>query len=62
MIARFPFTPEVGSPVVDKKKETIGKVSWIFGPTENPYVEIKLNRDPKKRLSILNEEVYVEEI
>ncbi len=62
LIARFPKTPKMGSPVLDKKKKIIGKISWIFGPADDPYVEIKLNKEPKKRLSILNENIYVEEI
>ncbi len=62
VIARFPHTPMMGSPVLDKKKNKIGEVSWIFGPVADPYVEIKLENEPKKRLSILNDKIYVEEM
>ena len=62
VIARFSHTPEEGTPVMDKKKIKIGKVGWIFGPADHPYVEIKLSRVPKKRLSILNDKIYVEEM
>ncbi len=62
LIAKFNTIPEVGSSVLDKKKKEIGEVRWIFGPVDDPYVEVGLESDTKKRLSILNEKIYVEEI
>jgi len=62
MIGRFTHVPEMGTAVLDKRKRTIGKVTWIFGPVERPFVEIKTNNDSRKRVSILNEPIYVEEI
>ncbi len=62
IIARFPEMPKIGALVFDNKNELIGKVGWIFGPVEDPYVEIKLDIDPKKRLTMIKEKIYVEEI
>ncbi|MEF8873371.1 MAG: Gar1/Naf1 family protein [Candidatus Thermoplasmatota archaeon] len=62
MIGRFTHVPDIGAPVIDKRKKNIGEVTWIFGPTEKPFVEIKSGSDGRKRVSILNEPIYVEEI
>ena len=62
IIARFPKIPKIGASVFDNKNELIGKVGWIFGPVEDPYVEIKLDIDPKHRLTMMREKIYVEEI
>ncbi|MBS3782442.1 MAG: hypothetical protein KGY66_02140 [Candidatus Thermoplasmatota archaeon] len=62
IIARFLKLPQIGASVFDNKKKFIGEVGWIFGPVENPYVEIKLNIDSKKRLTMMREKIYVEEI
>lgn len=62
IIARFARLPKMGAQVMDKRKKHLGEVTWIFGPAEDPYVEIKTNSDPGKRLSILNKDIYAEEI
>lgn len=49
LIARSTKTPSPGGIVFDSNKNKIGKVSYIFGPTKEPYVSIRLfksaNRD-----------------
>ena len=49
LIARSNKTPSPGGIVFDSNKNKIGKVSFVFGPTKNPYVSIRLfksaNRD-----------------
>ena len=49
LIARSNKTPSPGGIVFDSNKNKIGKVSYVFGPTKNPYVSIRLfksaNRD-----------------
>ncbi|MFP4001248.1 MAG: Gar1/Naf1 family protein [Candidatus Natronoplasma sp.] len=62
LIARFSKTPESGARVFDNKSKLIGKVGWIFGPVDDPYVEVKLKDDPKKRLTMMNGKIYAEEI
>lgn len=62
LITKFQVVPEVGATILDKKKKEIGEVTWIFGPTQDPYIEVNLHSDTKKRLSILNEKLYLEEI
>ncbi|MFP3871366.1 MAG: Gar1/Naf1 family protein [Candidatus Natronoplasma sp.] len=62
IIGRFPRLPEMGSQIIDKRKKPIGEVTWIFGPVNRPFVEIRTRLDPKKRLSILDEPIFVEEI
>ena len=49
LIARSTRTPSPGGIVFDSNKNKIGKVSYVFGPTKEPYVSIRLfksaNRD-----------------
>ena len=49
LIARSSKTPSPGGIVFDNNKNKIGKVSYVFGPTKQPYVSIRLfksvNRD-----------------
>jgi len=49
LIARSDKTPSPGGIVFDSKKNKIGKVSYVFGPTKKPYISIHLfksaNRD-----------------
>ena len=53
LIARSSKTPSPGGIVFNSDKPKIGKVSYVFGPTKNPYVSIKLfksvNLDKIKR-------------
>lgn len=49
LIARSTKTPSPGAIVYDSKKNKIGKVGYVFGPTKRPYISIRLfksaNRD-----------------
>lgn len=53
LIARTTKTPAPGAIVFDSNKKRIGKVGYVFGPTVNPYVSIRLfrqaNREEIKR-------------
>jgi len=62
IIARFSKIPGIGANVFDNKNKLIGEVDWIFGPVEDPFVEVKLNVNPRKRLTMMREKIYVEEI
>ena len=42
LIARSSKTPSPGGIVFDSNKNKIGKVSYVFGPTKNPYISIRL--------------------
>ena len=42
LIARSSKTPSPGGIVFDSNKNKIGKVSYVFGPTKQPYVSIRL--------------------
>ena len=42
LIARSDKTPSPGAIVYDSKKNKIGKVGYVFGPTKRPYVSIRL--------------------
>jgi RNA-binding protein len=44
LIARSTKTPSPGGIVFDSNKNKIGKVSYVFGPTKEPYVSIRLFR------------------
>ena len=42
LIARSDKTPSPGAVVFDSRKNKIGKVGYVFGPTKKPYVSIRL--------------------
>ena len=42
LIARSSQTPSSGGIVFDSNKNKIGKVSYVFGPTKQPYISIRL--------------------
>ena len=42
LIARSDRTPSPGAVVFDSRKNKIGKVGYVFGPTKKPYVSIRL--------------------
>lgn len=42
LIARSSKTPSAGGLVFDSNKNKIGKVSYVFGPTKQPYISIRL--------------------
>ena len=42
LIARSTKTPSPGGIVLDGNKNKIGKVNYVFGPTKQPYVSIRL--------------------
>ena len=48
LIARSDKTPSPGAIVFDSKKNKIGKVSYVFGPTKKPYISIRLFRSANK--------------
>lgn len=53
LIARSNKTPSAGGIVFNSNKQKIGKVNYVFGPTKNPYISIRLfksvNLDEIKR-------------
>lgn len=42
LIARSDKTPSDGGIVFDSNKNKIGKVNYVFGPTNKPYISIRL--------------------
>ena len=42
LIARSDKTPSPGAIVYDSKKNKIGNVGYVFGPTKKPYISIRL--------------------
>ena len=48
LIARSNKTPSPGGIVFDSNKNKIGKVSYVFGSTKNPYVSIRLFRSANR--------------
>ena len=42
LIARSDKTPSPGAIVYDSKKNKIGKVGYVFGPSKKPYISIRL--------------------
>jgi rRNA processing protein Gar1 len=56
--ARFP--PRNRVIVRDNRKNEVGRVFRVFGPTHSPYVSIRPRTDIKT-LAVLGKEVYVDE-
>ena len=48
LIARSSQTPTSGGIVFDSNNNKIGKVSYVFGPTKQPYVSIRLFKSANK--------------
>ncbi len=48
LIARSTKTPSPGAIVFDSKKNKIGKVGYVFGPTKQPYISIRLFRSANR--------------
>ena len=48
LIARSDKTPSPGAIVYDSKKNKIGKVGYVFGPTKKPYISIRLFRSANR--------------
>ena len=49
LIARSDKTPSPGAYVFNSKKKKIGKVNYVFGPTKNPYISIRLFKSTNKK-------------
>ena len=49
LIARSDKTPTAGGIVFDSKKNKIGKVSYVFGPTKQPYITIRLFKSANRK-------------
>ncbi len=62
LIAKFPELPPISAQVFDNKGKKIGIVTWIFGPVKSPLVEIKLDSEMRRMITVMNEKIYVEEI
>ena len=59
LIARSSKTPSPGGIVFDADKKKIGKVNYVFGPTKNPYVSIKLFKSAQKNRYDSGEKLFV---
>jgi RNA-binding protein len=49
LIARSDKTPSPGAIVFDSNKNKIGKVGYVFGPTKQPYISIRLFKSANKK-------------
>jgi len=49
LIARSDKTPTAGGIVFDSKKNKIGKVGYVFGPTKKPYISIRLFKSANRK-------------
>jgi len=41
-------TPRIGTTLVNKNRQAIGRINDIIGPTKNPYISVKTNHKFKK--------------
>ena len=58
-IIRTTFKPKFGGTVVNKHKQTIGKIHQIIGPVNKPYIIITPNKDLKASFEIIGTDVYI---
>jgi len=61
IVARFPTYIPKHSVVLDVKRKEIGKVSWVFGPVDSPYIEITPKQKILRPLAMIGRSVFVEE-
>ncbi len=61
VIARFSRELDLETEVKDKRNRTIGKISWIFGPVDDPYYEINTSSYGRNRLALDGDALYAEE-
>ena len=54
LIVRGKQTPIAGALVFNSKKNKIGKVNTVFGPTKSPYISINLFRSTNRNQIINN--------
>ncbi|WP_407410535.1 Gar1/Naf1 family protein [Methanobrevibacter sp.] len=54
LIARSDKTPSPGAIVYDSKKNKIGKVGYVFGPTKRPYISIRLFKSADRNKLAIN--------
>lgn len=54
LIAKGKQTPIAGALVFDSKKNKIGKINTVFGPTKNPYISINLFRSANRNKIMKN--------
>ena len=51
--------PDIGTPVVDERLETVGRVVDVFGPVERPYLAVS-PADDVAVLALLGDRLYAE--
>ncbi|MFO8110519.1 MAG: hypothetical protein R6U17_08410 [Thermoplasmata archaeon] len=61
IIARFPSHVSKRSTVLDNRRNKVGKISWVFGPVDAPYVEVSPKKTMKRPLTMIGRPVFVEE-
>jgi len=59
VLIRADFAPDKGAQVLDRRKNTIGKVWRVFGPVKRPFAAVRPSQKPP--LSLVGSEVYLEE-
>lgn len=58
LIIRVDFTPKIGSKVITKDMEEVGKIFDIFGPVKTPYVSVKPQVEPSTAEKLVDEVLY----
>lgn len=61
IIARFAEEVETGVKIIDNRGQGFGQVNEIFGPVDDPYVEIQMADDRSLRHSMLDKKIYTED-
>lgn len=61
IVARFPCHVSKESVVFDNRRNELGRVSWVFGPVDEPYVEVTPKAKLKRPLTMIGRSVFVEE-
>ena len=58
-IAKTSFKPKIGTIIVDKHKNKLGKIKQIIGPVNEPYIIITPQKDVKASFKLIGTELYI---
>ena len=59
ILVRTTFKPKIGTIVINKHKQELGKISQIIGPVKKPYITIKPKKELKSTFNLIGTDVYI---
>ena len=59
ILIRAENKPKLGTTVVDKHKNPLGKIKQIIGPVKKPYIIVYPNKRVKTGFGLIGTDVYI---